>query len=199
MAKSYQLGRVERRLPALPADDLCFTVARQFGELPAIHMGLGHRARQALADTLLLGDVVLPEHSCASLLLGLSLHLTLPCEAPMRGKFGPIPRYRSLFTLRLKIYAGLERGYERPSGSAKKCEERWLARFARPACRQHLKGISLKAESTACGVSQSKTDNQRGRSGRLDASTGDVTDAGPRPPTLAFSLVESSVGARHVR
>ena len=62
MAKRYQVGRVQLRAPALPVHDLCLTVARQCGELAAIHVGLGHRARQALADPLLLGDVVFPEH-----------------------------------------------------------------------------------------------------------------------------------------
>src|SRR5215831_7706112 len=65
MAQRYQVGRVELRAPALPAHDLCLTVARQCGELATIHVGLGHRARQALADPLLLGDVVLPEHGRA--------------------------------------------------------------------------------------------------------------------------------------
>jgi hypothetical protein len=65
MAQRYQVGRVELRAPALPAHDLCLTVARQGGEVAAIHVGLGHRARQALADPLLLGDVVLPEHGRA--------------------------------------------------------------------------------------------------------------------------------------
>jgi hypothetical protein len=60
MAQLYQLDRVERRAPALPAHDLCLTVARQCGKLTAIHVGSGHRARQSLADPLLPGDVVLP-------------------------------------------------------------------------------------------------------------------------------------------
>jgi hydrogenase-4 component B len=59
------------RAPALPSHDLCFSVARQCGKLTAIHVGLGHRARQALADPLLLGDVVLPGHRRA-----------LPCPSP---------------------------------------------------------------------------------------------------------------------
>jgi len=61
---------MKRRSPTLPKRDLCLTVARQFGELPAIHMGSGHRARRALADPLLLGDVVLnPDlHALASVL-----------------------------------------------------------------------------------------------------------------------------------
>src|SRR5215470_1014697 len=62
MTQLYQFGRVERRAPAFPADDLCLTVARQCGKLSAIHVGLGHGARQALADPLLLCDVVRPEH-----------------------------------------------------------------------------------------------------------------------------------------
>src|ERR1700741_4032980 len=62
MAQFYQLGRVKRRAPALPARDLGLTVARQRGKLSAIHAGLGHPARQAHADPLLLGDVVLPWH-----------------------------------------------------------------------------------------------------------------------------------------
>src|SRR6516164_9582972 len=65
MAQRYQVGRVELRAPSLPAHDLCLTVARQCGELAAIYVGLRHRARQALADPLLLGDVVLPEHGRA--------------------------------------------------------------------------------------------------------------------------------------
>jgi len=63
MAQLYQLSRMERRAPELPERDLCLTVACQFGKLPAIHAGLGHRAGQALADPLLLGDVVLSETS----------------------------------------------------------------------------------------------------------------------------------------
>ena len=52
MTQLYQLDRVQPRAPALPAHDLCLTVARQFGKLAAIHVGLGHRTRQALADLL---------------------------------------------------------------------------------------------------------------------------------------------------
>src|SRR6516165_6886216 len=44
---------------------ITLTVAGQCGDLAAIHVGLGHRARQALADPLLLGDVVLPKHGRA--------------------------------------------------------------------------------------------------------------------------------------
>jgi hypothetical protein len=69
MAQLYEFVRVERRAPALPLHDLCLTVTRQCREFSAIHMGLSHRARQALADPLLLGDVLL-EHRRAS--LGLS-------------------------------------------------------------------------------------------------------------------------------
>ena len=58
MTQLYQLDRVQPRAPALPAHDLCLTVARQFGKLAAIHVGLGHRTRQALADPLLLGSVL---------------------------------------------------------------------------------------------------------------------------------------------
>src|ERR1700746_1696376 len=86
MAELYQLDRVERRAPKLPAHDLCLAVARQFGKLPAIHMSLGHSARQALANPLLLCDVVLPKHCCASLLLGLRLHLKPPCGSEARGR-----------------------------------------------------------------------------------------------------------------
>src|SRR5580704_19293370 len=67
MAQLYEFVRVESRAPALPQHDLCLTVTRQCSEFSAIDMGLGHRARQALADPLLLGDVVLPEHRRASL------------------------------------------------------------------------------------------------------------------------------------
>jgi hypothetical protein len=66
VAQLYQLGRVERRAPSLPAHDLFFTLTRQCGELSAIYVGLGHRARQALANPLLLGGVVLPGHRRAS-------------------------------------------------------------------------------------------------------------------------------------
>jgi hypothetical protein len=38
------------------------TVDLQCGERPAILVGLDHRACQALADPLLLGDIVLLEH-----------------------------------------------------------------------------------------------------------------------------------------
>src|SRR6185295_19130021 len=62
MTQLYQLDRVQPRAPTLPTYDLCLTVARQLGKLAAIHVGLGHRTRQALADPLLLGDVVLLEH-----------------------------------------------------------------------------------------------------------------------------------------
>src|ERR1700751_604704 len=88
MAELYQLDRVERRAPKLPAHDLCLPVALQFGKLPAIHMSLGHSARQALANPLLLCDVVLPKHCCASLLLGLRVHLKPPCGSEARGR-GP--------------------------------------------------------------------------------------------------------------
>src|SRR5258707_13152353 len=67
MTKLYQLERVQPRAPALPAHDLCLTVARQFGKLAAIHVGLGHRTRQALADPLLLGIVILLSHRLDSL------------------------------------------------------------------------------------------------------------------------------------
>jgi hypothetical protein len=67
MTQLYQLDRVQPRAPALPAHDLCLTVARQFGKLAAIHVGLGHRTRQALADPLLLGSVILLRHRRASL------------------------------------------------------------------------------------------------------------------------------------
>ena len=60
MTQLYEFDRIETRAPALPLDDLCFTVTRQCGELSAIHVGLGHRARQALSDPLLLCDVVSP-------------------------------------------------------------------------------------------------------------------------------------------
>ena len=49
MTQLYQLDRVQPRAPTLPAHDLCLTVARQLGKLAAIHVGLGHRTRQALA------------------------------------------------------------------------------------------------------------------------------------------------------
>src|SRR6187455_520643 len=67
MTQLYQLDRVQPRAPALPAHDLCLTVARQFGKLAAIHVRLGHRTRQALADPLLLGSVILLRHRRASL------------------------------------------------------------------------------------------------------------------------------------
>src|SRR4029450_5181989 len=67
MTQLYQLDRVQPRAPALPAHDLCLTVARQFGKLAAIHVGLGHRTRQAFADPLLLGSVILLRHRRASL------------------------------------------------------------------------------------------------------------------------------------
>src|SRR5215216_4873374 len=66
MTQLYQLDRVQPRAPALPAHDLCLTVARQFGKLAAIHVGLGHRTRQALADPLLLGSEILFRHRRAS-------------------------------------------------------------------------------------------------------------------------------------
>src|SRR5262249_34707358 len=66
MAQPYQLDRIERRSTAFPTQDLCLAVARQFGKLSAIHVGPGHRARQALANSLLLGDVILFEHRHAS-------------------------------------------------------------------------------------------------------------------------------------
>ena len=67
MTQLYEFARIEPRAPALPLHDLCFTVTRQCGEFSAIHVGLSHRARQALADPLLLGDVVLLEHRRTSL------------------------------------------------------------------------------------------------------------------------------------
>src|SRR5258707_14739254 len=67
MTQLYQLDRVQPRAPALPAHDLCLTVARPFGKLAPLHVGLGHRTRQALADPLLLGSVILLRHRPASL------------------------------------------------------------------------------------------------------------------------------------
>ena len=67
MTQLYRLDRVQARAPAFPAHDLCLTVARQLGKLAAIHVGLGHRTRQALADPLLLGSVILLRHRRASL------------------------------------------------------------------------------------------------------------------------------------
>src|SRR4030095_15093781 len=67
MTQLYEFDRIKPRAPALPAHDLCLTAARQFGKLAAIHVGFRHRARQALADPLLLGDVVLLEHRRTSL------------------------------------------------------------------------------------------------------------------------------------
>jgi len=58
MTQLYQLDRVHPRAPALPAHNLFHTVACQFGKLAAIHVGLGHCTRQALADPLLLGAAV---------------------------------------------------------------------------------------------------------------------------------------------
>ena len=66
MTQLYQLDRVQPRAPALPARNLFHTVACQFGKLAAVHMGLGHRTGQALADPLLLGSVVLMRHRRAS-------------------------------------------------------------------------------------------------------------------------------------
>src|SRR5215207_9983378 len=67
MTQLYQLDRVHPRAPALPAHNLFHTVACQFGKLAAIHVGLGHRTGQALADPLLLGSVILVRHRRASL------------------------------------------------------------------------------------------------------------------------------------
>src|SRR5204863_8642054 len=67
MTQLYQLDLVQPRAPALPAQDLCLTVAPQFGKLAAIHVRLGYRTRQALADPLLLGSVILLRHRRASL------------------------------------------------------------------------------------------------------------------------------------
>src|SRR3954452_6836193 len=67
MTQLYEFARIEPRAPALPAHDLCLTVARQLGKLAAIHVGLSHRTRQALADPLLLGSVILLRHRRASL------------------------------------------------------------------------------------------------------------------------------------
>src|SRR4029450_4231404 len=62
MTQLYEFVRIKPRAPALPLHDLSLTVTRQCGELSAIHVGPSHRARQALADPLLLGDVILLEH-----------------------------------------------------------------------------------------------------------------------------------------
>ena len=67
MTQLHQLNREQPRAPALPAHDLCLTVARQFGKLAAIHVDLAHRTRQALADPLLLGSEILFRHRRASL------------------------------------------------------------------------------------------------------------------------------------
>src|SRR3954469_5148212 len=58
---------VHPRAPALPAHNLFHTVACQFGKLAAVHVGLGHCTRQALADPLLLGSVIFLRHRRASL------------------------------------------------------------------------------------------------------------------------------------
>src|SRR6185503_9892373 len=67
MTQLYQLDRVHPRTPTLPAHNLFHTVACQFGKLVAIHVGLGHRTAEALADPLLLGSVILVRHRRASL------------------------------------------------------------------------------------------------------------------------------------
>src|ERR1044071_9901124 len=66
MTPLYQLDRVHPRAPALPALNLFHSVACQFGKLAAVHVGLGHRTGQALADPLLLGSVILVRHRRAS-------------------------------------------------------------------------------------------------------------------------------------
>jgi hypothetical protein len=66
LACVHQVQHRYRRLP--DAIDRVCRLECEFpqGELSAIHAGLGHRARQALADPLLLCDVVFPEHRHAS-------------------------------------------------------------------------------------------------------------------------------------
>jgi hypothetical protein len=93
MTQFYEFVRIKVRAPALPLHDLSLTVTRQCGELSAIHVGPSHRARQALADPLLFGDVILLEHRRTSLVSiqptpkprTFHTQFARPCEDPIDG------------------------------------------------------------------------------------------------------------------
>ena len=80
------------RAPALPARNLFPTVACQFGKLAAIHVGLGHRTGQALADPLLLGSVILVRHRRASSLCPTEAYTKMLGDGRLSRAKGRAPR-----------------------------------------------------------------------------------------------------------
>jgi hypothetical protein len=92
MTQLYQLDRVQPRAPALPAHNLFHTVACQFGKLAAIHVGLGHRTGQALADPLLLGSVILMRHRRASSLCPTEAYTKMLGDGRLSRAKGCAPR-----------------------------------------------------------------------------------------------------------